>query len=199
MIVASRSKRKQISKLPSTEKQSTFSGWLERHERIISMLNMTATFILSAIVAIATISITRTQRDIEYQEARPSFSVNAEYVESTRNETKDSDYGEPLVGVNEITKVTVSNDGALLYRPDFRVLPFFRVKRMMKVGTPPLESEAEYFDSFEEYQERIRHPRYRLETFFRPVLLNVSEQNLNLYRITITGTKDLSQIKLNIL
>ena len=163
--------------------------WLEKHSQTINVLNMIATFILSLVVGFATIAITKTQRDIEYQEVRPSFNVNAEYQETRHRETKDSDYEEPLVGVNEITKVTVSNDGALLYRPEFRVFPFFQIKRMIKQGIQQLPYYEESWESFQEYQEAVKHPQYQLETIYRPVILNVSEQNLNIYRITITGTK----------
>lgn len=180
-------RRKQTNLQP--KKKGRIAKWLEEHINEINALNMVATFVLSVIVAIATISITKTQRDIEYQEARPSFNVNAEYVETKRKESKDSDYGEPLAGINEITKVTVSNDGAMLYRPKFRVYPFFQVKRMCNAGIVPLPFEEDYFDSVEEYKEAIKHNQYYFETFYRPVLLNVAIQNLDLYRIIITGTK----------
>lgn len=164
-------------------------SWLDRHINHITALNMVATFILSIVVAIATISITKTQRDIEYQEASPSFNVNAEYQESRRLDSKDADYDEPLAGVNEITKVTISNDGAMLYKPEFKVYPFYQIKRMVNQGVKSLQYYEDEWDSLEEYQEAIKHPQYYLETLYRPVLLNTAEQNLNLYRITITGTK----------
>ncbi len=177
------------SKTQNQTKKEGKISWFDKHINLLTAINMALTLVLAIIVGCVTVSINSTQRDIAYQEAKPSFSVNAEYIESKRNDTKDADFGEPLVGINEITKVTISNDGAMLYKPSFTVIPFFQVRRMVNDGYPTLEYDPVMYKSRDEYDEMITHPRYHLETIYRPVLLNVAEQNMNLYRTTITGTK----------